>query len=96
MCFYLEMYVMRLLGGLYRWKYVPLMEFGCSADIELPIVNCNIGAGREFPECCTRYQQKIFALKKEKQKEQNCHRPLANCNMASTTAEYFSNKTEHH
>ena len=68
------------------------MEFGCSADIELPIVNCNIGAGREFPECCTRYQQKIFALKKEKQKERNCHRRLANCNMASTTAEYLATK----
>ena len=68
------------------------MEFGCSADIELPLVNCNIGAGLEFPECCTRYQQKIFALEKEKQKERNCHRRLAKCNMASsdrTTAEDY-------
>ena len=45
------------------------MEFGCSPDIELPLANCSIGAGQEFPECCTRYQQKIFALKKETENE---------------------------
>jgi len=60
------------------------MEFGCSPDIELPLVKCNIGAGREFPECCTRYQQKIFALKTEQQRERNHHRLVAKCNMAST------------
>ena len=67
------------------------MEFGCSADIELPLATCSIGAGREFPECCTRYQQKIFTLKQEKQKEQNRHRRLVRCNMAGRdrTAEDF-------
>lgn len=75
------------------------MELGCSADIELPLVNnCNIGAGQEFPECCTRYQQKIFALKKEKQREQNNHkRRLAKCNMADndkTTEEYLATRED--
>ena len=69
------------------------MEFGCAADIELPLVNCNIGARQEFPECCTRYQQKIFALKKEKQKERNRHRRLARCNMAgSDNKDYLATK----
>ena len=60
------------------------MEFGSSADIELPLATCSIGAGREFPECCTRYQQKIFALKQEKQKERNHHRRLVRCTMAES------------
>ena len=68
------------------------MEFGCA---EIPLVNCNIGAGQEFPECCTRYQQKIFALKKEKQKERNHHRRLARCKMAdsgNTAEDYLATK----
>lgn len=70
------------------------MEFGCTADIEIPLINCNIGAGQEFPECCTRYQQKLFALKKEKQKEQNRHR-RARCKMAgsdNTAEDYLATK----
>ena len=71
------------------------MEFGCSPDIELPLANCSIGAGQEFPECCTRYQQKIFALKKEKQRERNRHRHLPRCNMADsgqTAEDYLATK----
>lgn len=61
------------------------MELGCSPDIELPLAECNIGAGEEFPECCTRYQQKIFAKKREKQRERNHHQRLvAKRGMAAT------------
>lgn len=57
------------------------MEFGCPADIQVPLPTCSI---REFPECCTRYQQKIFTLKKEQQRERNRHRRLVRCNMADS------------
>lgn len=60
------------------------MELGCSPDIEVPLVKYNIGAGREFLECCTRYQQKIFALKTEQQRERNHYRLVARRNMAAT------------
>ena len=47
------------------------MEFGCSPDIESTFVKYNSSSNRtgEFPECCTRYQQKIFTKKREKLEE---------------------------
>jgi len=53
------------------------MEFGCS-DIESTFVKYNSNCSRtgEFPECCTRSQQKIFTKKREKLEEER-HRKLA-------------------
>jgi len=46
------------------------MEFGCSPDIEAAFVRYSNRTG-EFPECCTRYQQKIFTKKREKMEEKS-------------------------
>jgi len=54
------------------------MEFGCSPDIESAIVkyNSNCNTTGEFPECCTRFQQKIFTKEREKLEEKR-HYKLA-------------------